>query len=323
MGDLAESNKIVKKLQSTIKDMQDQMDEDQRNYEEMREQFGIQERKLTIIMTELDETRSALESNERARKQAENELLEVTDRVNNLSAQNSALSSARRKLETENEQMRAELDEALADVKGADERAKKAVSDAGRMAEELRQEQQHLISVERVKKTLEAQIHELTIKLEEAEAYALTGGRKALAALQARMKDIEGELDGEQRRHAETLKNYRKMDRRLKELTFQADEDRKNQTRMQELVEKLQLKLKQYKKMAEDAEEQANANLAKFRKVTHDLEEAEERADMSESALNKVRSKTRFTTGTSSSGGNSGFSMSISRKVVSSSTTTQ
>merc|ERR1719466_61195 len=125
------------------------------------------------------------------------------------------------------------------------------------------------------------------------------------------MKDIEGELDGEQRRHAETLKNYRKMDRRVKEYTFQADEDRKNQTRMQELVEKLQNKLKQYKKMAEDAEEQANANLAKFRKVTHDLEEAEERAEMSESALNKSRS----TSGSRQESG-AGFSMSISRKVV-------
>merc|ERR1712002_955229 len=216
----------------------------------------------------------------------------------------------------EAEQMRAELDEALAESKAADERAKKAVADAGRMAEELRQEQQHVISIERVKKTLEAQIHELTIKLEEAEAYALKGGRKALAAMQARMKDLEGELDGEQHRHAETLKNYRKMDRRLKELTFQGDEDRKNQSRMQELVEKLQMKLKQYKKMAEDAEEQANANLAKFRKVTHDLEEAEERADMSESALNKARSKSRFTSTTEKG---SGFSMSISRKIVSSS----
>merc|ERR1711921_19145 len=115
----------------------------------------------------------------------------------------------------------------------------------------------------------------------------------------------------------------RKMDRRLKELTFQADEDLKNRNRMQELVEKLQMKLKQYKKMAEDAEEQANANLAKFRKATHDLEEAQERADMSESALNKVRSKTRFTSGQTSAAGNaSGFSMSISRKVVSSSSTT-
>merc|ERR1712119_180106 len=170
----------------------------------------------------------------------------------------------------------------------------KAVADAGRMAEELRQEQQHLISIERVKKTLEQQIHELTIKLEEAEAYALKGGRKALAAVQARMKDIEGELNGEQRRHAETLKNYRKMDRRVKEFTFQADEDRKNQTRMQELVEKLQNKLKQYKKMAEDAEE---------------------RAEMSESALNKSRSQSRFTSGSRQESG-AGFSMSISRKVV-------
>merc|ERR1719334_1329895 len=109
---LAEQSKLVKKLQVTIKEMQDQMDEDARNHEELREQFSIQERKLTIVMTELDETRNALEANERARKQAEAELLEVPDRVNNLSAQNSALSSARRKLETENEQMKSELDEA-------------------------------------------------------------------------------------------------------------------------------------------------------------------------------------------------------------------
>merc|ERR1712096_198422 len=61
----------IKKYQVTVKDMQDQMDEDQRNFDEMREQYGIQERRLTIVMTELDETRSALESNERSRKQAE------------------------------------------------------------------------------------------------------------------------------------------------------------------------------------------------------------------------------------------------------------
>merc|ERR1739838_612377 len=317
---LAEQGKLSKKLQVTIKEMQDYIDDEARNHEEIREQFSIQERKLTIVMSELDETRNALEANERARKQAENELLEVTDRVNNLSAQNSALSSARRKLETEGEQMRAELDEALAEAKSADERAKKAVADAGRMSEELRQEQQHFISVERVKKTLEAQIHELTIKLEEAEAYALKGGRKALAAIQARMTDIQGELDSEQRRHAETLKNYRKMDRSLKEHTFQADEDRKNQSRMQELVEKLQMKLEQYKKMAEEAEEQANLNLAKFRKVVHDLEEATERAEISESTLNKVRSKSRFAGGAAESA-SSGFSMSVSRKIVTKSAT--
>ena len=41
-------------------------------------------------------------------------------------------------------------------------------------------------------------------------------------------------------------------------------------------------------------EEQANQNLAKYRKATHELEEAEERADISESTLNKVRTKSRY-----------------------------
>merc|ERR1739838_753841 len=321
---LADQANLSKKLQVTIKEMHDLIDDEARNHEELREQFSIQERKLTIVMSELDETRNALEANERARKQAENELLEVTDRVNNLSAQNSALSSARRKLETEGEQMRAELDEAPAEAKAADERAKKAVSDAGKMAEKVRQGSQHLFAVERVKNTLESQIHELTMKLEEAEEYALKGGRKALAAMQARMKDIQGELDGEQQRHAETLKNYRRNDRQMKELIFQTDEDHKKQTRMQELVEKLQLKLKQYKKMAEEAEEQANVNLAKYRKLTLELEESKERAQMQESALDKIRSKSRFHARTSSVTGGGGerpaFTMSVSRKSYSSKT---
>lgn len=43
------------------------MDEDQRIHEEVREQYSIQERKLTIIIAEIEETKSALEANERAR----------------------------------------------------------------------------------------------------------------------------------------------------------------------------------------------------------------------------------------------------------------
>ena len=44
------------------------MDEDQRIHEEIREQYSVQERKLTIITSEYEETKSALEANERSRK---------------------------------------------------------------------------------------------------------------------------------------------------------------------------------------------------------------------------------------------------------------
>lgn len=42
-------------------------------------------------------------------------------------------------------------------------------------------------------------------------------------------------------------------------------------------------------------EEQANANLGKFRKLQHELDEAEERADIAESQVNKLRAKSRDT----------------------------
>lgn len=44
-------------------------------------------------------------------------------------------------------------------------------------------------------------------------------------------------------------------------------------------------------------EEQTSIHLAKFRKVQHELEEAEERADIAESQLNKLRAKSRDVVG--------------------------
>ena len=53
----------------------------------------------------------------------------------------------------------------------------------------------------------------------------------------------------------------------MKDLSFQTEEDRKSQIRLQETVDKLQNKLKSYKRQVEEAEEIAALNLAKFRKA--------------------------------------------------------
>merc|ERR1711884_73294 len=85
----------------------------------------------------------------------------------------------------------------------------------------------------------------------------------------------------------------RRTDRRIKELSFSQDEDHKNHERMQELVDKLQNKVKTYKKQIEEAEEIAALNLAKFRKVQTELEQSEERADINEQVLAKMKAKGR------------------------------
>lgn len=165
--------------------------------------------------------------------------------------------------------------------------------DAARLADELRAEQDHAQTQEKLRKALEQQIKELQVRLDEAEANALKGGKKAIQKLEQRVRELENELDGEQRRHADAQKNLRKSERRIKELSFQSEEDRKNHERMQDLVDKLQQKIKTYKRQIEEAEEIAALNLAKFRKAQQELEEAEERADLAEQAISKFRAKGR------------------------------
>merc|ERR550532_593131 len=189
--------------------------------------------------------------------------------------------------------MQTDLDEMNSELRAADDRAKKAMSDAARLADELRQEQEHSMQVEKLRKGLEQQVKDLQIRLDEAESQALKGGKKIIAKLEQRVTELEAELDSEQRRHAETQKNMRKADRRLKEIAFQADEDRKNQERLNEMIEALNGKIRTYKRQVEEAEEIAAINLAKYRKVQSEFEEAEERAESADTALQKLRMKNR------------------------------
>lgn len=88
---------------------------------------------------------------------------------------------------------------------------------------------------------------------------------------------------------------------------------------MQDLIDKLQSKVKSYKRQFEEAvsahplhcsslgvlrsvphpactspqEQQANSNLVKYRKVQHELDDAEERADIAETQVNKLRARTK------------------------------
>ena len=113
--------------------------------------------------------------------------------------------------------------------------------------------------------------------------------------MDSRIRELESELDAENRRLADAVKNLRKSERHIKELTFASDEDRKNHERMQGLLDQLQSKIKSYKKQIEEAEEIAALNLAKYRQAQSSLGEAEERADLNEQALAKTKARARST----------------------------
>ena len=70
-------------------------------------------------------------------------------------AANSGLANQKRKMEGDIHQMQADLDNMLAQSKSAEEKAKKAMVDAGRLADELRAEQDHTHAQDKVRKTLQ------------------------------------------------------------------------------------------------------------------------------------------------------------------------
>merc|ERR1711981_726080 len=146
---------------------------------------------------------------------------------------------------------------------------------------------------EKNRKLGECQVKDLQGKLDEADMNALKGGKKAMNKLESRIRELQSELEAENRRLAEGTKNLRKSERHIKELTFASDEDRKNHERMQTLIDQLQGKIKSYKKQIEEAEEIAALNLAKFRQTQANLGESGERADLNEKALAKLKANIR------------------------------
>ncbi|XP_030361685.1 myosin heavy chain, skeletal muscle, adult isoform X1 [Strigops habroptila] len=289
----AEAQKNLRNTQGVLKDTQIHLDDALRTQEDLKEQVAMVERRANLLQAEVEELRAALEQTERSRKLAEQELLDATERVQLLHTQNTSLINTKKKLETDIVQIQGEMEDTIQEARNAEEKAKKAITDAAMMAEELKKEQDTSAHLERMKKNLDQTVKDLQLRLDEAEQLALKGGKKQIQKLEARVRELEGEVDAEQKRSAEAVKGVRKYERRVKELTYQSEEDRKNILRLQDLVDKLQMKVKSYKRQAEEAEELSNVNLSKFRKIQHELEEAEERADIAESQVNKLRVKSR------------------------------
>merc|ERR1711915_814613 len=276
-----EAQKSIKRYQQKLSEATFGYEEETRSRQEFGEKANLIERRCTALSGEVDEAKALLDSAERSKKQLEYELGEARHAVIEMTSINSKAATDKRSIEGTVHTMYAEIDDMLCQAKSYEEKAKKAMVDAGRLADELRSEQDHVSTLERNKKTLQNQLHDLETKFAEASDNAMRGGRNALSKLEQRIHEMETELGSVQAHTNETGKQLQKAERRSKELQFSIDEDKKNQDRMSDLASKLQNKVRTYKRQIEDAEEIAALNLAKFRKAQQELEEVEERTRVS------------------------------------------
>merc|ERR1719327_2405058 len=289
----AETQTTIKKYALQVRDAQVKVDEESAAKSAAADAKVTADRRAAAVANGLEEARALLETADRQRRAAERELADTNETLADLTNVNQSITASKRKLEGELGQLNADLEEMTNEARLSEEKAARAMVDAARLADELRCEQELAMNLEKDKKLLEAQCKDTGSRADEAEVNALKGGRKAMIKMETRIHELESELDAETRRFGDMSKNLRKSERSIKELTFAADEDKKNHERMQSLIDQLQGKVKSYKKQIEEAEEIAALNLAKYRKVAGALGEAEAVADENEQALARMKARAR------------------------------
>merc|ERR1712156_1003277 len=280
-----EALKSIKRYQAQLKEAECLNEEASRVRQEMAEKASLADRRANALQGEMEESRALLDSAERGKRQTEAELGEARSAVNEMTTVNSRAGAEKRRVEGSLHTMQAEIDDMLHQAKSSEEKAKKAMVDAARLADELRAEQDHVSVLSKTKRSLETQMGEMENRLADANESAMRGGKNAMAKLESRIRELEIELGNVQTHTGDNMKAHQKAERKIKELQFQNDEDKKNQDRMSELASKLQQKIKTYKKQIEEAEEIAALNLAKFRKAQQELEETEDRAKLAGATL--------------------------------------
>merc|ERR1711992_89611 len=180
----AEGLKALKRYQNQLRETIQGFEDEARARQQVSEQVGISERKASALNGEMEESRALLDSSERANRQLTQEISDARLAVTEMQSINSRDTAVKRNLEGSIHTIQAEIDGMLLAAKNGEEKAKKAMIDAARLADELRAEQDHSNTLATTKKTLESQLGEMEGRLSDAEGRALKEGKNALTKLE-------------------------------------------------------------------------------------------------------------------------------------------
>merc|ERR1712066_1021689 len=212
----AEGQKAIKRYQGQLRETITGYEEQARGRQEVMEAVGIAERKAGALSGEVEESRALLDSADRSKRGLDAELSDARTAVNEMQVINTKAMHDKRGLESVIHTLQAEIDDALQAAKNSEDKSKRAMVDAARLADELRAEQDHVSAESRAKRSLDTQLGELENRLADAEAAAMKGGKSAMAKLEMKIRELELELGSVQSRTADSYKAFQRAERRVK-----------------------------------------------------------------------------------------------------------
>merc|ERR1712033_13921 len=140
----SEGLKSVKRYQTQLRETIQIFEDESRARAQISEQVGISERKACALSGEVEESKALLDGANRSIRQLQNDIADSRSAVNNMQTINARDMTGKRQLESSIHTLQAEVDGMLVSAKNAEDKAKKAMVDAARLADELRAEQEHV-----------------------------------------------------------------------------------------------------------------------------------------------------------------------------------
>uniref|UniRef100_A0A673N9W9 Myosin-9 n=1 Tax=Sinocyclocheilus rhinocerous TaxID=307959 RepID=A0A673N9W9_9TELE len=288
-----EALKQLKKVQAQMKDLLRELEDTRLSREEILAQSKENEKKVKSMEAEMIQLQEELAAAERAKRQAQQERDELQDEINNQAAKGSLGSEERRRLEARIAQLEEELEEEQNNTELVNDRLKRALLQTDQINVELTAERSTCQRLEGARSQMERQNKELKLKLTELEGTVKSKYKATIAALEAKIGQVEEQLDVETKERQQASKLVRRAEKKLKEVILQVDDERRNTEQFKDQSEKLNSRMKQLKRQLEEAEEEAQRANANRRKLQRELEDASESADAMNREVNSLKSKLR------------------------------
>ncbi|XP_055008605.1 myosin-11-like isoform X2 [Boleophthalmus pectinirostris] len=288
-----EAAKQFRKMQGQLKDLQRELDESVVAHREVSSSARETERRLKAAEAELTQLHEMLSVAERARKQAEGERDELQEELTSNSSGKSVFGEERRRFESRISQLEEELEEEQNNVESLNERLRKSQQMVEQLGADLASERLSSQGRESSRQQLDKQNRELKARLQELEGQGRSKLKASVAALEAKLRDAQEQLEAESRERQNNAKSLRQKEKKLKDLSVQMEDERKQAQQYKDQAEKGAVRLKQLKLQLEEAEEEAQRAAAARRKLQRELEEANEAKEALNEEVSSLRGKLR------------------------------
>ncbi|KAL3876696.1 hypothetical protein ACJMK2_034499 [Sinanodonta woodiana] len=281
--------KQLRKIQAQMKDFGHELDEARQAKEEIAGAFKENEKKLKNLETELLRLQEELSAAERARKNAEMERDELQDEISSNTTGKSALLEEKRRLEARISQLEDELEDEQSNTEALSDKARKAQMQVEQLTADLNSERSVSQKLDNQRITLERQNKEIRDKLNELENQIRTRAKATIAALEGKVANLEEQLDLETKERSNLQKNNRRLEKKLKEVILQSEEERRHADQYKEQVDKINNRVKALKRQLDESEEEITRLNSQKRKLQRDLDEQMEQNETSSREISQLK----------------------------------